>query len=334
MENGSFIISLDFELFWGVLDCQDYVSHLSRFKHTRSVIDALIETFENNAIRATWSTVGLLMITGSEELEGIRPTINGPAYSNGLLDNYKSFFRILETDAYTDDVFFALPIVMALKDSQYQDIGTHTFSHYYCLEDGQTLEAFNEDLALAKRTASLYGIPLRSIVFPRNQYNPQYIQQLTVHDINIFRGNPEQFIYKTRREDNLFIRFLHLIDTYLNIAGNITHRNPSGAETVYNIKASRFLRPMSKTGRLFKKLQLRRIKNEMTYAAKNHHYYHLWWHPHNFSSYTEENFLFLNEIIAHFEYLRKTYHFSSESMESYLEKVRADGKNHNDLRCG
>jgi len=325
MKNGSFIISLDFELFWGVLDCEDYLSNLSRFKRTRRVIDNLIDVFEKNAIRATWSTVGLLMMNSSEELKSMQPAILTPTYTNQEFDNYKTFSVLRHTDEYTDDVFFARHLVRLLKVSKYQDVGTHTFSHYYCLEDGQTIEQFNNDLMYARDIASKNDISLTSIVFPRNQYDDRYIGNLTNHNINIFRGNPEKFIYKTRKEDNLFIRALHLIDTYLNITGNITHLSPGPHEEIYNIKASRFLRPMNKTSRLFKNLQLKRIKNEMTYAAKNNHYYHLWWHPHNFSRFTEENFMFLQSIIEHFEYLNKTYHFSSESMESYVEKVRADG---------
>src|SRR5699024_5761212 len=325
MKNGSFIISLDFELFWGVLDCEDYLSNLTRFKHTRSVIEGLIDIFEKNAIRVTWSTVGILMMDGSEELKNMQSDILTPTYTDQELNNYRTFSILRDADEYTDDVFFARELVTLLKESKYQDIGTHTFSHYYCLEEGQTVEQFNNDLTLAGKAADQIGVSLTSIVFPRNQYSNDYIKKLKTHNINIFRGNPEKFIYKTRKKDSLFIRALHLIDTYFNIAGNVTPIHPGPNEEIYNVKASRFLRPMSKDGRLFKNLQLRRIKNEMTYAAQHNHFYHLWWHPHNFSRFTEENFMFLQSIIEHFEYLNKTYHFSSESMESYVEKVRADG---------
>ncbi|WP_222998071.1 polysaccharide deacetylase family protein [Salinicoccus roseus] len=64
-----------------------------------------------------------------------------------------------------------------------------------------------------------------------------------------------------------------------------------------DIKASRFLKPQNGTPKVLRSLQLRRIKNEMTEAAKNNKYYHLWWHPHNFSVSPEENFRFLKSII-------------------------------------
>ena len=34
----------------------------------------------------------------------------------------------------------------------------------------------------------------------------------------------------------------------------------------------------------FKKLKMKRIKAQMTYAAKNDKLFHLWWHPHNFGN--------------------------------------------------
>ena len=41
-----------------------------------------------------------------------------------------------------DPYHFGLSLVRRIKDCPHQEIGTHTFSHYYCLEDGQTPEHF------------------------------------------------------------------------------------------------------------------------------------------------------------------------------------------------
>ena len=45
----------------------------------------------------------------------------------------------------------------------------------------------------------------------------------------------------------------------------------------------------------------------MTRAARVGADYHLWWHPHNFGTYTEENLAFLDAIIAHYVQLRRRY---------------------------
>ena len=81
------------------------------------------------------------------------------------------------------------------------------------------------------------------------------------------------------------------------------------------LPASRFLKPLHKIT-LLNKLRLRRIKNEMTKAAKANECYHLWWHPHNFGINPEQAMLELGEIISHFNFLNKTYNMKSKSMIS------------------
>ncbi|WP_031548007.1 polysaccharide deacetylase family protein [Salinicoccus luteus] len=323
MKNGTFIISLDFELYWGYLAITDYNKEFERFYQVRDLASKMIRVFDENEIKVSWSTVGFLMLDDSKRLNALIPHIDKPEYKRRELDNYFNFTHVIEEDNFREGVFFASELVEELKNSKYQTIGTHSFSHYYCLEDGQTVREFADDLRMAKEIADEKGIEMRSIVFPRNQFDRDYLNLLKEYGIDIYRGTPDHLIFRPRRHDNYFIRGMRLVDTYLNITGNQTHDHPSPYEELFDIKASRFLKPQNGTPRVLRSLQLRRIKNEMTAAAKNNHYYHLWWHPHNFSVSPEENFRFLDEIIDHFKVLERKYGFSSESMESYVEKVRA-----------
>ncbi|MCD2136464.1 polysaccharide deacetylase family protein [Salinicoccus halitifaciens] len=315
---------MDFEIFWGFIDFRDRDKHWSRLRRTPDVASKLIDVFEENEMKVTWSTVGMLMLEDSDDLKRVVRDFEVPNYTDPKRNNYNTFMGLMSNPQYSDGVFFARELVEKLKASKYQDIGTHTFSHYYCLEKGQKNDEFQKDLSIALAVAEDNGINIESIVFPKNQYNAGTLALLKAHGIASYRGNPDQYIYKTRPVDNLAIRAAHLLDTYWNIAGHITHTAPKAGDGLYNIKASRFLRPVTERNRMFKNLQLRRIKKEMTHAAKNNHYYHLWWHPHNFSGLPEENISYLREIIDHFKYLNKTYDFRSESMESFVEKVKAN----------
>ncbi|MCG1008439.1 polysaccharide deacetylase family protein [Salinicoccus sp. ID82-1] len=323
MKNGTFIISVDFELYWGYLGFTDYDKCVDRFYLTRDVASKMIETFEKNEMKVTWATVGLLMLEGDKELSRMKPRILKPSYKRREIDNYYNYENLLKEKNFCEGVFFASDIVDELKNSDYQTIGTHTFSHYLCLEEGQTEKEFFNDLQMAKEVSDDRNIEMKSIVFPRNQFNSEHLEIIKAYDISIFRGTPEHFIYKPRSTHNYFIRGLRLVDLYFNITGNHTHPHPDSSEELFDIKASRFLRPLKRTNGIVRNLQLRRIKNEMTAAAKKNHYYHLWWHPHNFSVSPEENFKFLEEIITHYKVLEEKYGFSSESMESYVEKVKA-----------
>lgn len=322
MDRGCFIVSLDFELFWGILDSVEYEANINRIDLTRTIILDLIKIFEENKIKVTWSTVGLLMLKNKNEMENLEKDIKMPSYYDLKYNNYINFKNLNSQNLINENVFFANEITTKLNSTIYQTIGTHTFSHYYCLESGQTEEEFSADLRLVKHIAKRNNIEIKSIVFPRNQYSNKYLKMLNEYDIHIFRGNPNHFIYKPRKKSNLLIRALRLMDTYLNIVGKIVHPHISSKEEQFNVTASRFLRPLNNTNKFLRKLQLIRIKNEMTHAAKNNMFYHLWWHPHNFSKSPDENIEMLLGIIQHFKQLQKTYNFSSESMESYVEQVK------------
>ena len=86
---------------------------------------------------------------------------------------------------------------------------------------------------------------------------------------------------------------------------------PSQEEGLVNVPASRFLRPVSRLDRRLSRLRLRRIRAEMTRAAQQGADYHLWWHPHNFGTYTEENLALLDAIVAHYQELRRRYGMAS-----------------------
>ena len=74
-----------------------------------------------------------------------------------------------------------------------------------------------------------------------------------------------------------------------------------------NVCASRMLRPYSPKLSFLEGLRLKRIKKEMTYAAKKGEMYHLWWHPHNFGANMEENLRFLESILQTYKSCNEKY---------------------------
>ena len=85
-----------------------------------------------------------------------------------------------------------------------------------------------------------------------------------------------------------------------------------------NVPGSCFLRPYSEKLSWLEPLRLRRIKAEMTAAARTGKIYHLWWHPHNFGRNLKKNFSFLEQIIAHYEVLAEKYNMESLNMKDIL----------------
>ena len=113
-------------------------------------------------------------------------------------------------------------------------------------------------------------------------------------------------------ETTLTTRLTRLLDAYVGVvAADALLSTPRREEGLINIPASRFLRPISRFDRPFSRLRLRRIRREMTDAAKRGADYHLWWHPHNFGVFTNQNLALLNQIVAHYQGLRRRYGMAS-----------------------
>ncbi|SHG53306.1 polysaccharide deacetylase family protein [Ornithinibacillus halophilus] len=309
-ERGFFIISLDFELFWGVLDVfkkEEYEQHVLG---ARKVVPQLLDLFHRYEIHATWAIVGMMAFNQVEDVERHVP-LEKPSYKNKKLSPYRmELLRHLG-----NDLLFAPPLLQQIQKTPDQEIATHTFSHYYTLEEGQTKNQFQHDLEHACK----FGVEeMTSVVFPRNQINEEYLQVCWELGMTAYRGNEDTWIYRLKSNERRRWgkRALRLLDGYFNLFGHQTYRlrEVSDGRPV-NVKSSRFLKPYSKRLSWLERLRLRRIKKDMTYAAKHGEVYHLWWHPHNFGVNQKENLAFLKEILNHYVYLQEKYGFQSMTMK-------------------
>lgn len=310
---GSLLISLDFELYWGVRDKRSLESYEENLLGVWNAIPKILKLFEKHEIHATWSTVGLLFCKDINEANSIQPKIK-PKYINQNLCPYK---YINDNKNLNPKFHFALDLIKEILLVPHQEISTHTFSHYYCLEKGQSLETFKEDINAAINIAKKYNIDLQTIIFPRNQWNPNYLIELEKLGIKAYRGNEKSWFYQSTEdsEQNLIRRFGRLIDTYVNLVGHQTYTLDSCKNfKPFNFPSSRLLRPYSEKLSLLENLRARRIKKSMKYAAKNNEIFHLWWHPHNFGKNTDKNLEMLENILYEYRKLNSDYGMKSLNM--------------------
>ncbi len=314
-DKGVFVISIDFELLWGVWDVTSKEKYGDNILGVKKVIPALLELFEQYDFRATFATVGFLFAKNKAELLSYVPEIK-PGYYNASYNVYKKEFGDLGNDEAEDPYHFGYSLLELIKESKHE-IGTHTFCHYYCLEEGQTLEEFDADIKAAKKIAAANDIKLASIVFPRNQLNMEYLEVLKRNGINIYRGNPVSWIYKPRKfsAEVPFIRLCRLLDTYFPVSGYNTYKIEPATGPLINIPSSRFMKPYNKRLAWLEWLKISRIKKEMTKAAQQKELYQLWWHPHNFGVNLEQNMANLTEILDHYNMLKSQYNFTCYTME-------------------
>ncbi len=67
-ENGVFVISLDFELYWGMRDIKAIEDYKDNLLGERTIVPTLLKVFGEYGIHATWATVGFMFYENRQEL--------------------------------------------------------------------------------------------------------------------------------------------------------------------------------------------------------------------------------------------------------------------------
>jgi peptidoglycan/xylan/chitin deacetylase (PgdA/CDA1 family) len=319
---GAMVISLDFELHWGVRDHTSLdEAEGARLLAARTAIPRILDLFDEFSICATWATVGLLFARSKKEAEVYRPA-KRPNYRDAQLDPYR---ERLGDDERSDPFHFAPSIIAQIAERRGQEIASHSFSHYYCMEAGQSGADFEADLKSAIAIAANSGYTLRSYVFPRNQVNVDYLASLQRSGIRAYRGN-EPVLSKRAApfalQRRVWNRIARLSDSCIDLYGDQTSAWPP-FQALTSIPASRYLRPYRPAFHRLQSLFLRRIRKAMKHAAEHAEIFHLWWHPEDFAA-SEHNLLLLRQVLEMFDNYRTQCGMVSLSMSDVVTRVDRD----------
>lgn len=318
MNKGIFTISLDFELFWGVRDHRSLQNYGENIRNVHNVVPRLLELFTRYNIHCTWATVGFLFFKEKSEILNYLPATR-PDYKKPEYDPYS----YIEQNDLETIYHFAPALIEQIKRTPGQEIGTHTFCHFYTLEKNTTVEQFQSDLQAAKKIANEKGIIINSIVFPRNQYSDAHINVCLQEGIKIYRGNELSGAYKpiSREQENYFRKGIRFADAYINVTGHHCHAIPTPGDII-NIPASRFLRPYDPKFKMLDGLKFKRITSGIKFAARHGLIYQLWWHPHNFGKYMDENFGFLENIFKEYKRLEGEEKIESLNLMEIYQRTK------------
>ena len=330
---GALVISLDFELHWGV---RDHITRddalYGRLPDARRAVADMLEVFVARHIRATWATVGFLFASTRDEVDAHIPR-ERPTYPHTELDAYAEPIGI---DEQHDPEHLAGSLVELIAASAGQEVGSHTFSHYYCLEPGQSEEMFRADLAAAQAIALRRGVELTSLVLPRNQWNPAYTMAVLDLGFRCIRGPQRSWGHRASQRGHRSIprRGARLADSYVGVSPPPTTGwndvlLPSG---LCNVPASAFLRPYDPARKRLEPLRLARLRSGMRHAAQHGRIFHLWWHPHNFSQHQSENFAVLEQVLDEFDRLAAAEDMQSLTMADVAATVASSAPGWNSDR--
>ncbi len=316
------VLSLDFELFWGVTESKTLASYGANIAGVWQALPAMLKLFKKYDVHATWATVGMLMCRDFRHWSDLRPAIL-PTYNRNACLTY-AFSSLAKEHP---KLFFAPNLVEQILATDGQELGSHSYSHFYCGEVNATLDQFTADIECMKAVFSEYGHKPISFVFPRNQIVDDFLQVLLNAEFKSYRGNQSHVLYRQGQLANIpfknVVRVVKFADAYLPFTGNHISAlpNPAVAGRLMNIPASMFLRPVSKHA-LLNAMHLHRVKSGMLNAAKTQGVFHLWWHPHNFGRNTEANLNNLEMLLMYYRTLNQSYSMRSLSMSEMEESCK------------
>ncbi|WP_114750054.1 polysaccharide deacetylase family protein [Pleomorphovibrio marinus] len=320
MSSSYFVVSLDFELHWGRFDKTSPMGSEAYYQMTREAVPQLLRIFEKYDIAVTWATVGMLLARDREDWHRYAPLLQ----ANYHQPKY-SAYRWFENQEVSGDLVFAPDLVAEVLNFPKQELGCHTYSHFYTQEKGQCTDSFREDLKTAKNIVKeKLGVDMSSLVFPRNQYDENAIAIAAKEGFTAVRTNPEDWYWKKPQEADLLKRVFRSADSLIPLGKRSSFPLASIAPKTENqpcrIPASRFFRPYQHYSPKMNQLKLNRIKEEMSKAAVKSEVYHLWWHPHNHGYYLEESLGELEQILTHFQFLHRERGMESRSMRGLVEE--------------
>jgi glycosyltransferase involved in cell wall biosynthesis/peptidoglycan/xylan/chitin deacetylase (PgdA/CDA1 family) len=303
-----FILSLDFELMWGMRDKRTIQTYGKQILGEREAIPAMLSLFKRYGVKVTWAAVGMTLFERRMDLLAHLPDLR-PTYAHSKLNPYLALDEVGENEK-EDPYHFGLSLVRQILEFEGMELGSHTFSHYYCLEKGQNPSQFRADLKAAVEASDQFGVRPKSFVFPRNQYNFEFLSICSELGFTVFRGNESSWMYEgSKEEDQSRVkRAARLADNYFNITGDhgFIPRRFLDCEII-NCPSSRFLRPVSASLSRIDGMRLHRIQGAMETAARKGECFHLWWHPHNFGTNLKENLAILEDLLRFHVVMRERY---------------------------
>ncbi len=319
-DHGALVISLDFELYWGVSDlCWPPSYYDQNVLGARAVVPRLLNLFEENRIAATWAVVGMLFADSKAEAETYYPKLL-PHYQDRRLSPY---YRPPADRKYC----YAPELIERIASTPCQELGVHTFSHYYCLEPGQTLDEFEADVVAAINIAKDHGAFPESIALPRNQVRDEHLRVLARNGISVYRGTQRGWLHQagSRRKQRVVVRRAgRLAEAWFRSSCNFSYdwSEINRTDGLSNVRASRYLRPSTSRPRWLQAKHIQNIRRDIREAAQAGRVYHLWWHPEDMGSAVDAALHDVASIFEEFQSCRARYGMESLSMSGAAAVAR------------
>ena len=271
MSQAKLTISIDLELAWGNWDnITPY--HIENIQSKeRIIVERLLKIFDQYEITVTWAFVAALLSEKSAK--------NMPGNKS---------------------LWYAPEIIDKIRNSKMlHDIGSHGGKHKYF--NIMSEEEAIEDIQFAAYIHQKNDIPLHSFVYPRNMVAKTEL--LFNQNIKVYRGQDHAWHESIREKNILLGRAANLMDKVVPIAPRSV--KPIFINNICNIPGSMLFFSRNGIRQLaHPKVTLAKLEKGAQKAIANSSVFHLWFHPSNFWSNTEQQF----EIFETFIKLKKIFY--------------------------
>ncbi len=267
---GTFTISIDLELAWGIWDKPSATYFRLCAEKEERIVDGLLAMFERYDVPATWAVVGR------------------------LLERAERF--PVETE-HGDRIWYAPHLIEKVRASKSnQEVGSHSFEHVYF---GQIDRArATDDIQGAKRVHDQHGLDFVSFVFPRNQVG--HLDVLEQAGVRVFRSlDRGWFMDAAKWGGGVVGQAANLADKIVPVPPQVVEPLPSSAPGMVDLPSSTLLLARNGLRRLVTPLSVR-VKNRLGLEAakRQRKLFHLWFHPSNFYYETDRQLAVLESIVA------------------------------------
>ncbi|EGF25108.1 polysaccharide deacetylase [Rhodopirellula baltica WH47] len=308
LPTGTFVFSLDFELAWGTRGRPSAIAVQPDLDGTRVAIDGLLQLLAKYEISATWASVGGMFLGGETRHRWIAT---------------EEFKDIPEGDFKSQPRWYAEDILeQIVRTTPAQEIGLHTLTHMFVQDTMASRDQFDWELSCQIEQLAEMGLPVpRSFIFPKHYM--AHFDLLAKHGIACFRG-PENGWFE------------HLPGTVAPAIGRLfwgklrgcpVVRSPQLTHTgLWMIPSSQYYPPFRSVGKYLSVAdRVAKAKKGLRLASKNKGVFHLWTHPFNLGSRTDELLSGLDSIFEYAAGLRDHGHLDNRTMGQLAEDLSKFG---------
>lgn len=321
LPKGTFVLSLDTELCWGVVDKPDQlIKNKKYYEQARDCIADILNLLEKYNITATWAIVGHLFL---EECV----LVNGQKHSDVPRSTYPWYDKDwLEESPCTchkeDPLWYGQDIIKQIINCRvHQEIACHSFLHIPYGDRNTKRATIHADLSNCVCLARKFDLRLKSFVFPRNVAG--YIDELSSFGFEAYRGAEPSWY---RGFPNKLRSICHIIDQLLAITPPVSV--PVYDQGLYNIPASMFYRPMDGYRSFLPIiLKIRKARKGIRKAIRDKKVFHLWFHPFNIATNRSKLLYGLEEIFKEVYSGRENGKLEVKSMDQIVDLINMQQRN-------